>query len=419
MIKTAIQGLFFAAICLALPAVAGSRSSAAWPVPASSSSQPSQGEASSSLSAAAGEFVMQIVSRVGPVTTMSVTFQNISLIPPDSQEAVQNAVFTGFRNAGIRLVKAEATQTQTDITFSEDWQGYVWIATIQQAGASKVVMKKVERPERTAGPRVPMMTVRKAFVWRQDAPMLDFAEDDKNLAILEPTQIAIYTNENGNWRPRYTLSITHAAAWPRDLRGRILLNGSQVTAFLPGVRCNGSTSPPSLDCSASDDPWQVDQGTLSAFFSPRRNFFTGILAGQNAGGSVLPFFSAATWQSGDTRQWLFTGTDGRTRLYQFDLSSPAALFNTWGSNIAAVHSGCGSGWQLLVSAPTDSVRPDSIQAVEITGREAQPVSSPVELSGAVQALWTSGKNSERAHGIMQSPATGRYEAFTLTINCSQ
>jgi hypothetical protein len=378
-----------------------------------------QQEAQSPMLPAVFEFVQRILSAAGNPGTMSVSFQDISILPTDLQEVVQNAIFTSFRNSGVQVVSPERAVAQTEITFSESWREYVWVARVQQGTTSKLVIKKVPRPEHAPASRTPMMTVRKNFIWRQDGPMLDFAQDDRTLAVLEPTQIAIYSNENGNWRPRYTLSITHAGAWPRDLRGRILINGSQVTAFLPGTRCNGSTSPPSLDCHASDDPWQVDQGTLSAFFSPRRNFFTGILAGQNAGGSVLPFFSAATWQAGDTRQWLFTGTDGRTRLYQYDLSSPAALFNIWGSNIAAVHSGCGSGWQLLVSAPTDSVRPDSIQAMEIAGREALPVSSPVELSGAVQALWTSGKNSELAHGIMQSPATGRYEAFTLTVSCGQ
>jgi hypothetical protein len=197
------------------------------------------------------------------------------------------------------------------------------------------------------------------------------------------------------------------------------VNGSQLTAFLPGVRCSGSLSSPSLDCRTSDDPWQIDSGATVAFFSPRRNFFTGILAGNAAGASVVPFFSAAAWQTGDIRQWVFSGTDGRTRLYQHDLSAPTAVFNGWGGNLAAVHSGCGSGSQALVSAPTDSTRPDSIQAFDIAGREAMAVSSTVELAGAVQALWTAGKNGDTVNGIMRSPATGMYEAFTLSVSCGR
>jgi hypothetical protein len=407
MLKTAFkQGLLFI-VCLILPRLATTQAI-----------QVIQTDIPPSTPDVARDFVQQIVSRAGPLSAASVSFQNISVLPTDSQEAVQNGIFTALRNAGIRL-ESNGAAPRVDITFSEDWRGYVWIASVQQNGNTKVVMKKVPRPSQAPASRAPMLTVRKSTVWQQDSPILDFFEDSHTLALLEPDQIAIYANDSGQWRSRYMLGITHAQPWPRDLRGRLVMNGSQVTAFLPGVRCNGSTSPPSLDCHASDDPWRVDEGSVVAFYSPRRNFFTGLLAGPSAGASVVPFFSAAAWQTGDSHQWLFTGTDGRTRLYQYDLSAPAAIFSGWGSNMAAVHSSCGSGWQALVSAPTDSVRPDSVQAMEVLGREALPVSAPIDLSGPVQALWTSGKDSETVNGILQSQTTGNYEAFTLTVNCSR
>lgn len=372
------------------------------------------------LPAAANELVHQIMIRMGNgVANVSISFQNISVLPAEVQESVQNAVFNGFRNAGVRLVKPELAQAQVEITFSEDWQQYLWIANIQQASGSKLVMSKVPRPDHIASSHAPTLTVRKSTVWQQEGPVLDFYQENQTLAILEPEEVAIFSNDSGQWRPRYTLAITHQQPWPRDLRGRLQVNHSQLTVFMPGTRCNGSLSSPTLDCRASDDPWQIDGGSTVAFFSSRRNFFTGLLAGNNAGASVVPFFAAATWQTGDSSQWLFSGVDGRTRLYLHDLSAPAAVFTGWGSNIASLHSGCGSGWQALVSSPGDSTRADSIQAFEVSGREAQAVSSSVELSGPVQALWTAGKNSELVNGIMQVPATGMYEAFTLSISCGR
>jgi hypothetical protein len=372
-----------------------------------------------SLANVGNEFVRQIISRTGSLSTASVSFRNISVLPTESQEAVQNAIFSGFRNAGVRLGNPEGAQARVEITFSENWEGYVWIAVIQQNNATKYVMTKVARPEHTSTTRAPMMTIRKSAVWQQQTPILDFYQDNQTLALLEPDQISIYASDSGQWRARYTLGITHQQAWPRDLRGRLLVHGSQITAFLPGTRCAGSMSPPALDCRASDDPWQADQGIVVAFYSPRRNFFTGILAGPSAGASVIPFFSAAAWQTGESRQWLFAGSDGRARLYQYDLSSPAAIFNGWGSNLASIHSNCGSGWQTLITSAGDSVRPDTLQAVEVMGREAQPVSASVDLAGPVLALWTAGKNSEMVNGVLQSPATGNYEAFTLTVNCGR
>jgi hypothetical protein len=43
----------------------------------------------------------------------------------------------------------------------------------------------------------------------------------------------------------------------------------------------------------------------------------------------------------------------------------------------------------------------------------------VELSGAVEALWTAGNYNQIVNGVAQSLATGKYEAFTLTAICNQ
>jgi hypothetical protein len=370
------------------------------------------------LVVAAGELVEQVLSRSGSPSAIAVTFQNLSTLPGEAQETVQNAVFSGFRNAGARLVKPEMALAEVEIFFSEDWQGYLWIALIHEGSSSQMVMKRLPRPERPLTVRAPALTLRKRSVWQQDSPILDFFEDHQNLVVLEPDQVSLYVNDSGQWRGRYTLFINHLQSWPRDLRGRLKVSNGQITAFLPGTLCTGPLSPPSLDCRASDDPWQLDQGQLVAFYSPRRNFFNGILAGAGAGASVIPFFSAASWSSGDQRQWLFTGTDGRARFYQGDLSTPAAVFNAWGSNLAYVHSNCGSGWQLLISAPSDTSLPDSLQAVEIVGRAAQPGSAPIDVAGTVLALWPSGNSNDSANAVIYSPSSGKYEAVVLTVTCN-
>lgn len=378
-----------------------------------------QQEVQSPMLPAAFDLVQQILATAGTPGSMSVSFRNISVLPPNLQETVQNAIFTSFRNSGVRLVPQDAALAQAEITFSENLEGYLWIARVQQGTSSKLLMKEVPHPEGPAVAKAQTLTLHKTTIWTQDSPILDFYRDQQTLILLEPSQIATYASQNGQWRPRYTLAITHSQPWPRDVRGRLQVNGTQMTAFLPGTRCMGALSSPALECRDSDDPWQIDQGTVVAFFSARRNFFTGLLSGPSAGASVLPFFSAAALQAGDTRQWLFAGTDGRTRLYQDELSAPAAIFTAWGSNIAAIHSGCGSGWQLLAGSPADSVRPDSVQAIEITGREAQPASSSVELSGAVESLVTSGRNGELVNGVLHSTVMGNYEAFTLTVGCGR
>jgi hypothetical protein len=365
------------------------------------------------------EFVQSILSRAASPSAIAVSFQNVSSLSPDAQEALQNTVLNSFRNANVRLVKPEQAVADVQITFSEDWQGYVWIANIQMGSSSQLVIKKLLRPQRAALSRAPTITLRKISVWQQEAPILDFFQDNQNLLILDPDTLSLYASESGQWRPRQTLGIPHQQTWPRDLRGRLEVHGGEINVFLPGARCSGKISPPSLECNGSDDPWPIDQGHLVAFFSSRKNFFSGLLAGQNAGASIAPFFSGAAWQNGDQRFWLFTGTDGKARLYQNDLATPVATMNGWGSTLAAVHSTCGSGWQVLATSPVDSVRFDSVQAVEFAGHEALPVSTPVDFSGPVQALWTAGNYSQMVGGVQQSQTSGKYEAFTLTIVCNQ
>jgi hypothetical protein len=399
MVKTAYIRWFFALLIICVPTTSA--------VPQDTPSQ----------SAAATEFVQLILSRSGSPSAVSVTFQNLSSLSPEAQEAMQNAIFNAFRSASIRVVKAEQAVANVHITFSEDWQGYVWVANIQQGSSSQTVIKKLPHQQRAQSTHVTALTIRKISVWQQDAPILDFYQDNQNLLVLEPGQLALYTADSGQWRPRQTLGIPHQNPWPRDMRGRLEVRGGEISVFLPNARCSGRISPPSLDCRASDDPWPIGEG-LVAFFSPRRNFFSGLLAGQSAGASVPPFFAGATWQNGDRRVWLFTGTDGHARFFQNDLASPVATLNGWGSTMAPVHSVCGSGWQILTSSPADTTRADSVQAVEISGHDALPVSAPVDLSGAVEALWTAGNYSQVVNGVLHSQS-GKYEAFTLTVICTQ
>jgi hypothetical protein len=399
MLKTAYKRWFCALLVFCVAAVAAAAQDAP-PLPA-----------------AAPEFVHMILSRAGSPSAVAVTFQNLSSLPPETQDALQNAILNGFRSANVRVVKAEQAVAAVHITFSEDWQGYVWVANIQQGAASQMVIKKLPHQQRAQSTHATTLTIRKILVWQQESPILDFYQDNQNLLILEPGQLALYSSDAGQWRPRQTLGIPHQNPWPRDLRGRLEVRGGEINVFLPGERCSGRLSPPSLDCRASDDPWPIGEG-LVAFFNPRRNFFSGLLAGQSGGASVSPFFSGATWQSGDQRVWLFTGTDGHARLFQNDLASSVATFNGWGSTMAPVHSICGTGWQVLTSSPADTTRLDSVQAVEISGREALPVSAPVDLAGTVEALWTAGNYSQVVNGVLQSQS-GKYEAFTLTVICTQ
>ena len=135
-----------------------------------------------------------ILSRSGSPSAVAVTFQNLSSLSPEAQEATQNAIFNGFRGANVKVVKPEQAVADVHITFSEDWQGYVWIASIQQGSSSQTVIKKLPRQQRAQSAHSTTLTIRKIPVWQQDAPILDFYQDNQNLLVLEPGQLSLYSH---------------------------------------------------------------------------------------------------------------------------------------------------------------------------------------------------------------------------------
>lgn len=375
-----------------------------------------QQEAPSPWQAATDDLVQQVLSRAGSPSAINVNFANLSSLSAADQSSIRQLITTDFRNAGVRLVKADFAQAQVDITFSEDWQNYVWVAEIKQGPGSQMVIRNVPRPQKAIGSRSPMMSIKRNLIWQQDSSILDFHTDGDNLLVLEPGQVSLFGKDDNKWRAKQTLAISHDHSWPRDLRGKVAVSGFQISVFLPGTFCTGTTTPPAIQCRASDDPWQIDQGGLAAFFSPTRNFFTGVLAGRSAGESVPPFFSAAAMQNG-SRMAVFAGTDGRARIFQNNLATAAIVVNDWGSNLTAVHAGCGNGWQVLATTPGDLNRADSVQAFEIEGHQQSAVSPALDMGGPVLALWP-GENSQTAHAVVQSLTTGKYEAWTLVVSCN-
>lgn len=377
-----------------------------------------QQEPPSPWQAAADDFVQQILARSGSLSAINISFANLSSLSSADQSAIRQIVMTDFRNSGVRLVKTDFAVAEVEITFSENWQSYVWMAEIKQSSGNQIVIRSVPRPQKINGTRGPVMSIKKTLIWQQDTAILDFYSDGENLMVLEPGQVSLYGNDAGKWRLKQTLGISHERPWPRDLRGRLQVTGFQISTFLPGTFCTGTTTPPAIQCRTSDDPWQIDQGTLAAFFSPTRNFFTGVLAGRSAGESVPAFFSAAATQNGTSRMAVFAGTDGRARIFQNNLSAAGIVVNDWGSNLTAVNTSCGNGWQILATTPGDLNHSDSVQAFEIEGHQQSPVSQPVDLEGPVLALWP-GENPQTAHAVIQSLATGKYEAWTLVVTCNQ
>jgi hypothetical protein len=369
----------------------------------------------------------QLAAKIAAVTgpgTVALDFKNHSSLRQTDVDEIRRGVLIQLATLGLRFVNAEQAAATVQVFLSEDLRDYVWIAEVHQgANESSVVMVSFARPDaQLAAHEAAAMVVRKTLLWSQADRILDAAILDgtpSHLLVLDSNGVIVYRMQDGRWQSEQFLAVAHSRPWPRDLRGRLILRKDHLfDAFLPGIFCrNTSSAPVTMTCYESDDPWPIgtDQYGLSAFFAPLRNFFTGVLVPGVGKQTTAPaFYSAAALPREKYTLWILASVNGL--LHMLDgITDRTAGKLAWGSDIASVHSGCGSGWQVLATENGDS-RSDTVRAFEFPDRDPIAVSQPADFGGPITVLWAE-SSGNGAIAVSRNSETGRYEAFRLTITC--
>lgn len=369
----------------------------------------------------------KIASATGP-KAMALEVLNRSSLSAGVTDDIRRNLLTQLAVLGVRFVAAEQAAANVRVSLSEDLRSYVWIAEIRQGGnVPSVVMVSLPRSAiLSVEPAAAVMVLRGVSLWSQPEPILDVAVIDGNPArmlVLDANEVASYRLEDNRWLPEQSLPVVHSRPWPRDLRGRLALRKDKdhlFDAYLPGVYCRSSAgAPPAMTCLDSNDPWPIgtDLFSLNAAFTSSRNFFSGALSpgvGKQTTGPA--FYSAAALPRDQSTWWLLAAVDGQVHLLD-GVTDQVAEKLRWGSDIASLRSGCGSSWQVLATT-TGVGRSDGVQAFEVTGREPVAASPPLEVNGAITALWTESGGTS-AVAVVHNSETGRYEAFRLTLTCGR
>jgi hypothetical protein len=378
----------------------------------------------SSWTEAEREFTNKIAAVTGP-GAVSLNIENRSSLAAGDVNTISADLRTQFEAAGLKVVAADKAAAAIQVTLSENIQAYVWVARVRQGdNVTAVCMESIPR----AGPLVTVRessptAIAKVPLWTQANQILDVGVIDSppRLIILEPERIVLYSRVNASqWQQDREFAISHIRPWPQDLRGRLLLRKDHLfDAYLPGVLCSATSgSTFYVHCNESDDPWPLggDASVLNAFFSPTRDFFTGVLTpGIGQQRAVSAFYSAAPIARGSYVLWLFAAIDGK--VHAVDGMTDLTLSESgWGSDIASVKSTCGLGWQVLATGNTDGNRADSVRAYQFPDRDPVAVSEAVSMYGPVVALWTELSGSTTV-AVDRNLRTGQYEAFRLAISC--
>jgi hypothetical protein len=400
----------------------------------------------SSLEDTARQLAHKIAAASGP-GAFALEVANRSSLDDKSVREVRSALEAELRVEGVNTAKTEQTQGTVDVVLSESLREYVWTAEIAIGSAEKKVALVALPRSPTGTPFAAALPIvlRTTLLFTQEQPMLDAALADmpggSRLIVLESGAVSIYRhpganpagNSMGRWELELSLPIAHSRTFPRDLRGRLLLRRDHLfDVYLPGTFCRTNSSaaaPLTLTCNDTDDlsrdnPWPLtpEDGSVRAFYATARNFFTGALSpGIGKISNVPSFYSAAALPRSNYTLWAFTAVDGSLHLVD-GMTDQLIRGEKWGSDLAAVHSSCGTGTQLLVSEGEnpghgDTDR-DGLRAFEIPNRDPVAASAAVEFEGrgVIVALWTESSGNGAA-AIIRRKDTGWYEAYRVSISC--
>ena len=334
---------------------------------------------------------------------VAVSLKNLSTLG-----AAETAEIRRVFESELKVTGLPATEVR--LTISENLTQFLLVAEIQRGAERQVLLESWLRTPAasTASPpdKPSRVTLEKKLLWEQDLPILDVAQADGAMLVLDPTSVLLLRGAE-----RQSAPISPAHPWPRDIRGRLSVSqpGSNLafTAWLPGTICQGSAQPQlTVVCQDSQDPWLLAPGAI-AVFAPDRNLFQGHIDIEPGGAHELPpFYSAAPAGDG----WIFAAADGRARVYtrSWELSGN---IDQWGSDIAGIQTPCGV--RILATRPTSLTEPDAIQSYEIGGA-ANPAGPALEFSGPITALWSAGNS---ATAVSRDLQTGRYAAYSLAPTC--
>jgi hypothetical protein len=386
----------------------------------------------------AATLARQIASLTGPGPAKLI-LRNNSTLALGELPVIRQLLERDLRSFGV-IAGANDSATIIRVTLSQNFQGGLWIAEVQEGTESRITMLPVALAGSVSTGAGPTLTLRRTLLLTDPNPVLDAAvfsaPGQQRLVVLEPDRIVFYLRSTtdlstpgaaANWIESQTFPIEHPRSFPRDLRGRIFAAPDHLfDAYLPGVLCSGAISGGQLtvSCSDSDDPWPIAT-TQKAFYNGMRDAFTGVLA-PGFGMELAPFYTAADLPRPTGSAILLNTVSGNVVIVENNIAKPVTGANDWGSDFAVVRSGCGSGAQVLVSGSGAAASGDTLRAFEISGREAIPVSAPVSIDGAITAISpapdatiaATATNSAAATMIVHHDAPTRYEVWNVTALCN-
>jgi len=380
----------------------------------------------------------QIAAILGPGQA-HLTIRNISSLPSDAIPTIRRLLVQDLRLHGVTVAGAESANA-VRVTLSENAQERLLVAEVVEGSQTQVAIVDLGPIEQETTTDSGSVTLLSQQILTSQNPVLAMAESPSGLVVLESSVITLYTHAATGWQKQKRMPIEQRRQLTRDPRGVLVTTGDQrFQAWLPGTRCDGGTSATgssgdwTVHCRESDDPWPIAQAqaasaseqtgssatqvtpALSAFYNASRDYYTGVVT-PGIGIDLPPFYSATLIpRQAGSAALLMGGIDGKVQLVENGAVRPVAGTRDWGSDFAMLHSGCGTGVQIIVSGSGEATT-DSLRAYEVPALEARPVSAPEAMNGTVMTLWTA-PDGKSVFAIIRN-AANQYEVNRVTALCN-
>ncbi|HLY42365.1 MAG TPA: hypothetical protein VKR52_14220 [Terracidiphilus sp.] len=372
----------------------------------------------------------QIADILGP-GQVRFTLRNASSIGNDDVPVIRRLLEQDLKSHGITVAGSESANA-IRITLSENVRERLWVAEVVEGTETQVTMVHLDLAGAQSAQQASGMVLRSQQLFSTREPILSVLVAPGALIVLEPEQFVIYDHSGKTWREQRRVLIGQKRPLPRDPRGIIIPNNDLISfqAWLAGTECTGNDTAQdagswSIHCQESDDPWPIAAGAdgntparISAFYNGARDYFTGVLA-PNAGVDLPAFYTSAVIpRPAGGGAILVNGIDGKMQLLDTASSraQPVAGTRDWGSDFAALNSGCGAGTQVIASGSGEAAT-DSLRAYEIPALEAVPASPPLAVNGAVTAMWPAPDNKS-VFAVVRNTAAHAYEVDRVTAVCN-
>jgi hypothetical protein len=324
---------------------------------------------------------------------------------PAGRGQLKEALFQALKARGLRLVE-QGNATSVAVACDENLRERACLAEIRRGTAREVVAVSRAHGVRAAVDRPAPLSLEVRPLFSQRAPILDVAPVGDRLFVLDPASVTLYRRSDAGWQRMQSRPIASSRPWPRDVRGRLRVDGAALEALLPGVACHAGVDLANMACVDERQPWPL--GIDNSGVDASRNHFTTP--------EGFAFFGAATLGDDAGARWLVADQFGALSL--LDAARRNAAPAGAGDDVVAVSAPCAPATHVLVSSPSATGRPDTLRLFRVVQRRLIPAALPLELSGAVTALWAA-PGATVATVVTRDMSAERYEAFQIAIACDR